>query len=134
MVVASDPTPVTEPVDAHVSLHSGPLERLNGSRSWCACWVVAELSHPASCSVRWLSARATFVGGHALDVVEGLTVRTQRVLKRFRSAIIAEVASSLASLQVTEEGGFRPPANITRSMMFWIRPVPLLVCLLLWSW
>ena len=40
------------------------------------------------------------------------------VLESFRSASIAEVASSLARLQVTEEGGFgdRLPANSTRSL------------------
>ena len=43
------------------------------------CWFVAELSHPAFCSARELSTRVALLRGHALDVVEGLTVRMQRV-------------------------------------------------------
>ena len=61
------------------------------------------------------------LGGHPLDVVEGL-VRTQRVhgarLESFRSAVISEVASSLASLQVAEECGLgeRLLTNTTGSL------------------
>ena len=61
------------------SLHALPHDRHDGSLSWAECWVVAELSHPAFCSARELTARAALWGGHALDVVEGLTVRMQRV-------------------------------------------------------
>ena len=63
-----------------------------------------------------------FWAGHALDVVEGLTVRMQRVhvekLKSFRSSVISQVASSLASLQVMEEGGLgeRLPDNTTGTL------------------
>ena len=62
------------------------------------------------------------LGGHALDVVEGLTVSLPRVhveiLGSFCSAVISEVASSLASLQVAEEGGIgeRLPGNTTVSL------------------
>ena len=40
------------------------------------------------------------------------------MIESFRSAVISEVASSLASLQVAEEGGFgeRLPANTTGSL------------------
>ena len=75
------------------------------------------------CSARELSAQAALLGRHALDVVEGLTVRLQRrdhveMPESFRSAIISQVASLLASLQVTEEGGLgeRPPSNTTGSL------------------
>ena len=57
-----------------------------------------------------------------MDVVEGLTVRMQRVheevLQSFRSAVISEFAFSLASLQVTEEGwyGERLSASTTGSL------------------
>ena len=71
------------------------------------------------------------LGGHALDVVEGLTARMQRVdvemIESLRSAVVSEVASSLASLQVAEEGGFgeRLPANTTSSLgMSASRPYP----------
>ena len=70
-------------------------------------------------------------GGHALDVVDGLTVRLQSVhvkmLESFRSAVISEVASSSASLQVTEVGGFgeRFLANTTIPLeKFASRPSP----------
>ena len=109
-------------MDAHVeSLHALPLERHEGL-SWGECWVVADLSHPAFCSARELTARAALLGEHALDVFEGLTVRMQRVhvevLESVRSAVNSEVASSFASFQVTEEGGLgeRPPANATGSL------------------
>ena len=63
------------------------------------------------------------------------------MLESFRSAVISEVASSLASLQVAEEGGLgeRLPANTTGSLektvsrpplKLWTGPVPPLVCLL----
>ena len=61
--------------------------------------------------------------GHALDCGRRVSpLRMQRVhvemLESFRSAVISEVASSLASLQVAEEGGFgeRLPANTTGSL------------------
>ena len=53
---------------------------------------------------------------------KGLTVRMQRVSvempESFRSVVRSEVASSLASLQVTEEGGLggRLPSNTTGSL------------------
>ena len=59
------------------------------------------------------------LGGHVLDVVEGLTVWMPCVhvemLESLRPAVISEVASSLADLQVAEEGGFgeRLPAHTT---------------------
>ena len=62
------------------------------------------------------------LGGHVLDVLEGLTEQLQRVhvemFESFRSAVISEVASSSASLQVAEDGGFgeRLPANTTVSL------------------
>ena len=71
------------------------------------------------CSARELTASAAVLGAQALDVVEGLTVRMQRVhvemLESFRSAVLSEVASSFASLQVAERGtlGEQLPANTT---------------------
>ena len=74
------------------------FERQDGSHSWSERWVVAELSHPAFCSARELTARVAPLGGNVLDVVDGLTVRMQCVhvemLETFRSAVISEVASS----------------------------------------
>ena len=74
------------------------------------------MSHPAFCSARDLTAGAAQLGGHALDVVEGLTVWTQRVhVEMFGSFHSAEVTSSLASLQVAEGGfGERLPAKYHR--------------------
>ena len=84
------------------SLSAAPLEEIDRSLLWGECWVVAELSHPAFCSARNLTACSAMFGGHALDVVEGLTVRLQcahvEMLQSFRSAVISEVASSLVSL------------------------------------
>ena len=58
------------------------------------------------------STRAALLGEQALEVVEGLTVRMQLVhevmLESFLFAVISEVASSQASLQVTEEGAYLP--------------------------
>ena len=65
------------------------------------CLVLAELSHPPSCSARQVSARATLLGGHALVVVEGLTVQMQRVhvelLESFRSAVISDALDRFRS-------------------------------------
>ena len=81
-----------------------PLKSTMVPLTWGECWVVAELSHPASCSARELTTRATPTGWHALVVFKGLIVRTQRVhlvmLESSRSAVISEA---------------------------WTRPVPLMV-------
>ena len=78
-----------------------PLKGTMASFPGVIVGLFAELSHPTFCSARERTARAALLGGHALDVVEGLTVRMQRVhvemLKSFRSAVVSEVASSLAS-------------------------------------
>ena len=77
--------------------------------SWGVCRVVAELSHPASCSAREFTARAALLGWHAQDVVEGLTVQLQRV--------------HWVLLEIYVVPSFQ---------RLWIGPVPPLVCLLLW--
>ena len=89
-------------------------------------------SHPAFCSARELTARAELLGGRALDVIEGVTVRMERVhlemLESFRSAGISEVACSLAILQSAEEGGFGE--LLPRPLVLWIRlPLALLEAL-----
>ena len=63
-------------------LRAVPLEGIDGSLSWGECWVVAALSHLAFGSARDFTARAAMLGGHAVDVVEGLTVRMQRFRAR----------------------------------------------------
>ena len=100
------------------------------------------MSHTASCSAREFSTRAALLGEQALDVVNGLTVRMQLVhvemLESLRSAVISEVASSLASLQVTEEGrlGGCLPAHTTGPLEKTVSrgPFPPFVCLLLRPW
>ena len=68
--------PGTGPVEASTdSLRAAPLEGIDRSLLGGECWVVTELSHPAFCSARNLTACAATLGGHALDVVEGLIVR-----------------------------------------------------------
>ena len=113
----------TGPVEASTdSLCTAPLEGIIRSLPCCECLVVAELSHPALCSARGLTASAATLGEHALDVFEGLTAWLHQfhveVLEIFLCAFISEVASSLASLQVAEDGGFgeRFPANTTVSL------------------
>ena len=97
----------------------GTLEGIDRSLPWSKYRVVADLSHPAFCSARDLTACAAMLGGHAVDVVEGLTVRMPRVhvelLESVRSATISEVASSFASLQVAEDGGFGVRLTANRS-------------------
>ena len=108
-MVASDPLPVTGLLDEPTeSPHAVPPERLDGSLSPSALLENSrhELRFWAGMLWRW----------------SVLTIRMQLVhvemIESFRSAVISEVASSLASLQVTEEGGLgeRPPANTTGSL------------------
>ena len=122
-VIYPEPMLGTGPVKASTdSLRAAPPEGIDRSLPWTECWVVAEVSHPAFCSARDLTACAAMLGGHALDVVEGLTVRLQRVhvemIESVRSAFISEVASSSASLHVAEDGGLGEllPANSTVSL------------------
>ena len=61
------------------SLRAALHEGIDRSFPWSECWVVAELSHPAFCSGRDLTTCAAMSSGHALEVVERLTVRMQRV-------------------------------------------------------
>ena len=65
-----------------------PLEAVDGSPG--ECWAVAELSHPAFCSARGLTARAGLLGEHALDVVEGLSVQMQRVQVEMLERILCQ--------------------------------------------
>ena len=90
-VVASCPLSVTGFVDA-------PRESLRGlsfeDHDGPSLWVRGGLSHPASCSAGEVTTLAAPSGWHALIVVKGLTVQTQRVhlvmLESFRSAVISE--------------------------------------------
>ena len=87
--------------------------------------------------LRWLWALhksdrcAAMLGGHSLHVVEGLTVRLQRVhvevLESFRSAVISSVVSSSVSLQVAEEGGFGERLLPTPPFLWIIMPLALLL-------
>ena len=94
------------------SLQALPFEEHDGPLSCGECWVFDELPHPASCSARELTTRAAPSRWHAVVVVKGLTVQTQRVdlvmLENFLSAVISEILDRFL---------FRP-----------------LVCLLLWWW
>ena len=76
------------------SLLTLPFEEHDGPHSWRECWVVAELSHPVSCSARELTTRAAPLGWHAPDVVKWLTVQTHRVhvvmLESLRSTVSSE--------------------------------------------
>ena len=94
-------------------------------------------SHPAFCSARELTAGAALLGGHALDVVEGLTVRMQRVrvvvfvLPSFQRLLLFWPAAS-AFLPIPR--GLWRRLSVALLLKLWTGPVPPLVCLLLWSW
>ena len=86
-----------------LDLLNTPVEHTHGVS---AGWVLPVLSHPAFCSAGKLSSRVVPSGGR---------VRLQRdhveMLLIFQSAIISEVAASLASLQLTSRSvlGLSPP-------------------------
>ena len=92
------------------------LDRGNNLSCSGRCLRSAASNRACGCA-HGVTACAAMFGGHALDVVEGLTVRRVHVemLESFRSAVISEDASFLASLQATKEGGLgeRLPANTT---------------------
>ena len=120
------------------SLHALPHDRHDGSLSWAECWDVAELSHPAFCSARELMARAALWGGHALDVVEGLTVRMQRV--RVERLLLLLPVCRLRRREGLANAFLPIPPLFWRSLFralllkLWTGPVPSLLCLLLWQW
>ena len=143
-VVVSDLLPVTGHVDATAeSLHALPAGKHDGFLSWSVRWVVAELSHPAFCHG---SGRA--LGQACSGCVEVLISRMQRVRVEmiescFCSAVVPEIASFSARLQVTEEGwlGERIPGRVPKrrlslasSWKLWAGPVPTLIYPFLWSW